>query len=183
MVGAKRSVVTSAVLTMTLASATVTRAAGPWKGHADLSGYQENLTLSSPATGTFDLKISKDGNSVEYTLRYEGLATNVLFAHIHLGRPAINGGIMVFLCTNGTPPAGAPLPPACPQGGGTVTGVLEAADVIGPSGQGVSANEFSEFIQALRAEAAYANVHTMAFGGGEIRGQITFSREDTINDD
>ena len=32
--------------------------------------------------------------------------------------------------------------------------------------------EFGELVRALRAGAAYANVHTTTFGGGEIRGQI-----------
>ena len=41
----------------------------------------------------------------------------------------------------------------------------------------------SEFVQALRAEAAYVNVHTGAFGAGEIRGQVTFNRSDSVNDD
>src|SRR5262245_7354644 len=103
--------------------------AGPFKGHADLSGYQENPTLSSPATGTTDVQISRDGQSVSYTLTYRGIGTNVLFAHIHLGRPAINGGVMVFLCTNGTPPANVPTPPPCPQGGGTVSGTLTSLNV------------------------------------------------------
>jgi len=49
--------------------------------------------------------------------------------------------------------------------------------------QGVAAGEFDEFVQALRAEAAYANVHTAAFGAGEIRGQVTFNRSDSVNDD
>jgi CHRD domain len=58
--------------------------------------------------------------------------------------------------------------------GGTVSGVLTAPDVIGPALQGVPAGEFAEFIRALRASAAYGNVHTAAFPGGEIRGQVTF---------
>jgi hypothetical protein len=158
--------------------------AGPFKGHADLSGYQEIPTLSSPATGTADIQISKDGESVSYTLTYEGIGTNVRFAHIHLGRPAFNGNIMVFLCNNGAPPAGVPLPPACPQGSGTVSGTLRAADVgAGAASQGVAAGEFSEFVEALRAEAAYANVHSDAFPPGEIRGQVTFNRSDSVNDD
>jgi len=159
--------------------------AGPFKGHAELSGYQENPTLSSPASGTADIQISKDGESVSYTLTYQGFGTNVRFAHIHLGRPAVNGSIMVFLCTNETPPAGVPLPPACPQVGGTVSGTLTAADVLATTNpqQGIAAGEFAEFVQALRAEAGYANVHSAAFGAGEIRGQVTFNRSDSVNDD
>jgi CHRD domain len=77
---------------------------------------------------------------------------------------------MVFLCTNlgnGTP--GTPL---CPAGGGTVEGTFTAEDVIGPAGQGVDAGEFEEAIRAMRAGAAYVNVHTEKYPGGEIRGQI-----------
>jgi hypothetical protein len=48
------------------------------------------------------------------------------------------------------------------------------ANVIGPTGQGVSPGEFAEFVQALRAEAAYGNVHTTRFPAGEIRAQVTF---------
>jgi len=32
--------------------------------------------------------------------------------------------------------------------------------------------EFEEFVRALRNDSGYANVHTTAFPGGEIRGQI-----------
>ena len=160
------------VMTLVLAGAltiSLMAQAGPFKGHADLSGYQEIPTLSSPATGTADNQISKDGESVSYTLTYEGIGTNVRFAHIHLGRPAFSGSIMVFLCNNGAPPAGVPLPPACPQGSGTVSGTLSAADVgAGAASQGVAAGEFSEFVDALRAEAAYVNVHSDAFPPGEI---------------
>ena len=179
-----RTIAMTSVVAISL-SAALARAAGPFKGHADLTPYQEVPTLSTPASGTLDVEISKDGESVRYTLSYQGLATPIRFAHIHLGRPAINGGVMVFLCNNSTPPpAGVPLPPACPQGAGTVSGELTAANVgASAAGQGVTTGEFAEFVAALRAEAAYGNLHTDAFPGGEIRGQVTFSRRDSINDD
>ena len=178
----KLSVVVAAALAAVLAGAIVARAAGPFKGHADLGGYQEVPTLSTPATGTLDVEISKNDNSLAYTLSYQGIRTNVLFAHIHIGRPAVNGGVMVFLCTNGAPPAGVPVPPPCPQGGGTVSGELTAADVLAVGASGVAAGDFDAFIDALRAEAGYANLHSATFTGGEIRGQVTFSRADSIND-
>jgi CHRD domain len=95
---------------------------------------------------------------------------------------------MVFFCTNLTAPAGVPAPQPCPQGEGTITGVLTEADIVGPGAQGIcpplpttppcvsqtSETRFSQLIEALRAEAAYGNVHTMAFPGGEVRGQIHF---------
>jgi CHRD domain-containing protein len=43
---------------------------------------------------------------------------------------------------------------------------------IGPTGQGVSASEFSEVLNALRRGLAYANVHSTMSPGGEIRGQL-----------
>jgi hypothetical protein len=179
-----RTIAITTAVAVSLSAALVARAAGPFKGHADLTPYQEVPTLSTPASGTLDVEISKDGDSVRYTLSYQGLATPIRFAHIHLGRPAINGGVMVFLCNNLTAPAGVPLPPACPQGSGTVSGELTAAHVgAGAAAQFVTAGEFAEFVAALRAEAAYGNLHTDQSPGGEIRGQVTFRRSDSINDD
>jgi hypothetical protein len=96
-------------------------------------------------------------------------------AHIHIGQPGVNGGIVLFLCTNLTPPAGVPLPPACPNAPeqNVVTGTLTAANVITATAQGIAAGEFSEVIDAMKAQVSYANVHSVLFPGGEIRGQIT----------
>jgi len=140
---------------------------------AKLSGYEETLqTLASPASGDFTATVSEDGNSIQFELSYADVQTNVLFAHIHLGARATTGGVMVFLCNNtATPPPPGP-PQACPLHEGMVEGTVTAANVIGPMGQGVSPGEFEKVVAALRAGAAYANVHSARFPGGEIRGQI-----------
>ena len=136
---------------------------------AELQGFEETPAVFSTGSGEFNARFSKDETSIDYELSWEDLeGATVLFAHIHLGQTSVAGGVMAFLCGGGGKPAcGAP-------SSGTVTGTITAADVIGPSTQGVSAGEFAEFIRALRASAAYGNVHTAAFPGGEIRGQVTF---------
>jgi CHRD domain len=139
---------------------------------AELKGFEEIPTLSTPGNGEFRAKISGDGDSVEYKLSYDNLEGEVTQAHIHLGAKAFNGGIMVFLCSNLTDPAPPPGTQPCPVPSGTVEGSFTAEDVIGPEGQGISAGEFEEAIRALRAGATYANVHSTTRTGGEIRGQI-----------
>jgi hypothetical protein len=145
-------------------------AAADDKLDADLSGYNEVPTLSSPASAEFDAKISRDETMIEYQLTYSGFTTDVQQAHLHLGRRAVNGGIMVFICSNlGNGPAGTP---TCPVNAGTVSGTWTAASVVGPTAQGIAPAEFAEVIQAIRAGAAYANVHSAAFPTGEIRDQV-----------
>jgi CHRD domain-containing protein len=175
-----RSSVLSGVLAAVLATILVPAAtadppitAGQTKIAADLTGYEETpLTINSAATGELEATISKDGKEIAYTLTYSGFLSPVTQAHIHFGRPAITGMIVLFLCTNLTPlPSGVPAPPPCPTPSGTVSGTLTAADVIARSAQGIDAGQtgFDEMLKAIRAGAAYVNVHTMTFPGGEIR--------------
>jgi CHRD domain len=141
------------------------------KGKAKLDSYQEApMTLSTPATGSFRIRVRSDG--LHYTLRYSGFPTTapVTQAHIHFGRTGLVGGILAFLC--GPQPAAGDKP-VCPATEGTVEGVIDMADIIGgAAGQGIAAGELQEVIRALRKGAVYANVHTTAFPGGEIRGQV-----------
>ena len=152
-----------------------------------LTGYNETpLTLNSPGSGSFVAKISKDESSISYTLTYTGLPTTVIQSHIHFGRPALSGGVVLFLCnTSGSPPPTVPTPPLCPTTSGTVSGTLTAADVIPLAGQGIEtgAAGFAEMIKALRNGSAYANVHTMQRPGGEIRGPLGNPSEDDQDDD
>jgi hypothetical protein len=154
----------------------------------NLVGYEETpSTINSPASGEFSLKISKDGSSIDYTLTYRDMPTAVTQAHIHFGRPALSGGVVLFLCTNLTPPANVPTPPPCPTPSGTVTGTLTAANVISlpATGQNIEpgAAGFAQMIKAIRNAAAYANVHTVGHGGGEIRGALGNPDDDDDDDD
>src|SRR5436190_1716842 len=69
------------------------------------------------------------------------------------------------------PPAVAALTPFCPAEG-TVTGTIVAAQVLTVAGQGIDAGEFDELVAAIRAGVTYANVHSVLFPPGEIRGHI-----------
>jgi hypothetical protein len=139
------------------------------RASARLSGYNETpLTLSVAGSGKFEARLHP--TSIEYTLTYSGLDSGVTQSHIHFGAKAITGGISVFLCSNlGNGPAGTQL---CPSPGGTISGTITAANVIGPGGQDISPGEFDELVKAIRAGVTYANVHSNNHLGGEIRGQI-----------
>ena len=136
------------------------------KFHARLDGEQETPAISTAATGTFEATLNKAGDQLSFELEYSGLeGGNTLFAHVHIGQFDVAGGVMFFLCGGGNKPA-------CPNGSATVTGTVVAGDIIGPAGQGISAGQFDEAIRAMRDGIAYANVHTVSYASGEIRGQI-----------
>ncbi len=135
-----------------------------------LFGREEVPALSNFGRGTFEGEINADLTELSWTLEYGPLGSAVTQAHIHIGQRGVNGGISVFFCSNlGNGPAGTP---ACPEAGGTLSGTFTAASVIGPAGQGVAAGQIFEVLRAIRQGVAYANVHSVNFPGGEIRGQI-----------
>jgi hypothetical protein len=138
-----------------------------------LEGYQENPDVSSNATGSFAATIAKDDQSLTYTVSYSGLEGDVLMSHIHFGKPAVNGGISIWLCGTTGGFAGPAGTLTCPgPSSGTVTRTVTAADVVGPTGQGIEPGAFAEIVAAIRAGHAYANVHTTKWPSGEIRAQI-----------
>jgi hypothetical protein len=135
-------------------------------------GYQENPDISTVARGEFTVDVSPDRRSLSYVLSYSGLEGTVQQAHIHFGKRAVNGGISIWLCANGTLRTGqrANLP-ECPQSG-TVTDTVDMTAVVGPVGQGIEPQALGELLTALELGFTYANVHTTKWPGGEIRGQI-----------
>jgi hypothetical protein len=146
---------------------------------AQLVGLNEVPSVSTPARGEFYASLNKEETELTYWLTFADLSSNVSQAHIHFGQHHTNGGISVWLC-EGSLQAPTATTPACAGQASTVTGVITGAEIIGPATQGIGAGQFAELVAAMRAGAAYANVHTtttapapaVAFPGGEIRGQI-----------
>lgn len=136
---------------------------------ASLRGPGEVPLSLTAAHGTLKLSVSSDNTVVHFVLTYEGLETHIRFSHIHVGKPTDSGGVTVFFCGGG--PAGH-VRPACPDGSGTVEGDFTADDVIGLVSQELAANDLARLLRAIRSGQTYANLHTDASPGGEIRGQI-----------
>ena len=139
-----------------------------------MSGYNETaFTLSTSGYGSFKAKIDDKAQKIEYTLKYNDLEGDVTQSHIHLGRPSLTGGIMVWLCqtTAATTPtrrradvsrgyqarsAARSRPPTCSARRHRAS-------------RSASSTRSS---QAIRAGAAYANVHSTKYPGGEIRAPL-----------
>lgn len=168
------TVVSLALVALLVAPTLAGRRGDRGRFSADLTGYEEVPSISTAASGSFKATLGS-GPVINYELSYQDIQ-NAFAAHIHLGQKAVNGGVSAFLCGGGDKPP-------CPPTGGTVSGTIDAADVIGPTSQGIAPGEIQELIDAMRAGVTYANVHTTDgdatpnegpgdFPGGEIRGQI-----------
>jgi len=132
---------------------------------AELRGRNEVPLTLSAARGSLTLTVNEMDTSVHFVLEYSGLQTAVLFSHIHVGQPNVNGSVTVFFCGGGGRPP-------CPQAAGTVTGDITANDVLGITSQQLEVNNLPKLLRAIRAGRTYANLHTATSPGGEIRGQI-----------
>jgi CHRD domain len=162
----------SILATVSLLSLTGLLAAAPASADrlffTTLSGFEEVPSLVTGARGTFIAFLV--GDELRYQISWQGLEggdpAGAVGAHIHIGQKGANGNIMAFLC-------GGPLP-ACSGTSGSASGTITASNVgnFGSAAQGVGPGEFDDFLTALRAGTAYVNLHTPAFPGGEIRGQL-----------
>jgi len=152
------------------------RFSAKFSGFEEVGGVGAGQTgaILSAGTATLDLELDRQAQTLTFTLEYSGLGAPVTQAHIHFGKRHVGGGIMVFFCSNlANPPAGTQ---ACPASGGTVTGTIVAANIIGPAAQGVTPGNFDALVEALDNDTAYGNIHTTAFPAGEIRGQVRHKR-------
>lgn len=136
-----------------------------------LNGYEEVPSISTSGHGRLWIRVSRDEQVIEYKLSYAGLSTPVTQAHVHFGQPHTNGGVIVTLCQSAAAPDPTTLAPMCVDEG-TVRGTITAEQIVGPAAQGIAPGQVREFIRAMRARAAYVNVHTERVPSGEIRGQL-----------
>ena len=157
----RRILVVGVVLGLVLA---VAAAGGANNGNgrsysATLSGAEEVPMVDTDASGRATFQAIKNGTLLNYQLRVKDIE-GVTQAHIHLGAPGTNGGVVAFLF--GFDAEGM-------SGNGKLaTGKITDADLIGA----LSGMTIADLITQIEAGNAYVNVHTFANPGGEIRGQV-----------
>jgi hypothetical protein len=169
------------ILTVTLGTATLmllSTHANAEHFSATYSGFEElgeinmetGAIFSPTGTGTLDLDLDRKAGTITFKLKYSGLTSAITQAHIHFAKEHVAGGIMVFLCSNlPNPPVGTK---PCPTPSGKVTGTITSASVLAIATQNVPVGDFAALVAALVSNTAYANIHTVNFMAGEIRGQI-----------
>ena len=145
----RRHIIQLALASLTLAAAALTGCASmnaPSNMVAmstALRGANEVPANTSPATGTVDAVLNKDTNLLRWKVSYTGLTGPATAGHFH-GPAAVTANAGVVLGW-ATAESGS-------EGSATLT-TAQAAD--------------------LMAGRWYANIHTKANPGGEIRGQMT----------
>ena len=124
---------------------------------ADLKGANEVPATTSTATGTFTATLDEAAGTITWTLTVPAI-TNATAAHLHAGAAGVNGGIVLPLFA---------APTNAPSASINVSGTSKASDLTG-----TLAGNFAGFVTALKSGGIYANVHTTANAGGEIRAQV-----------
>ncbi len=130
---------------------------------ARLLGDNEVPPNNTAGTASFTMKV---GTTITFTLTYANLSTPLMLSHLHFAPTKVAGGVMIFLCGGGNQPA-------CPSAtSGTITGTITAANVTGPTAQGIDPGDLTSALKAVDEGISYCNMHTTKFPGGEIRGQV-----------
>jgi hypothetical protein len=150
--------------------------AGGFQYRTTATGAEEVPVNSSTAEAKLNLKLDRKSDSATSNLRITEPIENAFMAHLHKGAVGANGPVAVWLYPSAPP--GVPIP-------GTFTGQL-AKETFGPddlcwsptapycvAGEG----DWDAFVADLDAGLLYLNVHTAAFPGGEVRGQVHANHE------
>lgn len=113
-----------------------------------LSSAQEWFVNPSPATGVANVTYDKSTRKLTYIITYENLSGNPTMGHIHGSAPRGTNAPVLFPFQS--------LPAAT---SGAITGT-----------ETLTAQQEEDLLNGLY----YFNIHTSAYPGGEIRGQIEF---------
>ena len=111
--------------------------------------------MATKGEGTGSIVLNGDLNDVSYSVTYFGLSGPLSGAggHFHTGAAGIPGPVVRQIAAGAGPASG------------TVTG-----DWLTTDSQPLT----SALVDSLIARKIYANFHTAAHGGGEIRGQVSY---------
>lgn len=111
-----------------------------------LNGANEVPAVATPAMGVAKIVVSKDSRMLYFNVTTTGLSGPIMGAHIHDGIAGASGGVAEDLSSG------------ISADGKSISGSLTLS--------------YANFVGLLKSNSLYINVHTAAFAGGEIRGQL-----------
>lgn len=129
--------------------------------------FELPAAVDTQAQGQASFRLSEDGDTLYYKLIVANIE-NVTMAHIHLINPANPssgiGAPVVWLYPSAPP---AQLIP------GRFSGVLAEGTITDASlVNALAGGTLDDLLAAIESGQTYVNVHTLQFGGGEIRGDL-----------
>jgi CHRD domain/PEP-CTERM motif len=141
---------------------------------ATLSGPAEAPPNASPGTGFATVSFDTVTNLLTLNVTFSGLTGTVTASHIHC-------------CTTVAGTGTAGVATETPTFGGFPLGVTSGTyshtfDMTSPpsynpafitANGGTTGSAFTAFLTGMNSGKAYLNIHSTAFGGGEIRGFVT----------
>ncbi len=123
---------------------------------ANLDGAQEVPPVVTTASGTGSFTLSDDFTQLKWVISYQGLSgTLTAGGHFHVGRVGANGPVVKNIASSGDPASN------------TISGTWTSADATQPLTPAL--------VESLLTGRIYANFHTAAHPGGEIRGQVNLA--------
>jgi hypothetical protein len=129
---------------------------------AELRPGNEVPPANSSAYGSAFVTFNPLNNSIAWDARANGIA-NPTLSHIHRGAAGVNGPVIINFATSA-----AQIPNGRTAGAGPITGAqsgnLQPADL-------------AALYNPATASGFYVNIHSSAFPGGEVRGQLSEPHE------
>ena len=138
-----------------------------------MSGAQETPAVPSPALGTMDVLYSKETRTLTYKVTWSGLTDTLSAMHIHgLAPTGFAAGVVQNIIGGTNTPTTGQSPFIFPAKTNNKFNYLKSGSISGTLlADGVFVKE-----QDILNGVYYMNIHTPAYPGGEIRGQITFNQ-------
>lgn len=129
---------------------------------ADLRAGNEVPPAASNAYGSAFVTLDLTNKTIAWDVATNGIA-NPTMSHIHRGAAGVNGPVIINFATSPAAIAGGRT-----SGSGTIASVQSA---------NLTDADLTALASATTAAGYYVNVHSSAFGGGEVRGQLVPARE------
>ena len=132
-----------------------TTAAGDGSYTAALSGSSEVPPNTSGSSGSATVTVH--GSTLTYRVDANALSTPITAGHLYLGGTKVNGVVILGLDIEA-------------QQGRVAEGTLDISGFVTFNTSSIRGDSLRTL---LSSGQAYVNIHTQAYPGGEIRGQLT----------